>query len=96
MLAMLTLTAILAGAVLGLHFRVLVLVPALAIGSTVVLGIEMAYANTLWSILAAMALAVMGLQMGYLGGTFIRAASTGAFARKDAPGSVAAGTRLAR
>jgi hypothetical protein len=96
MLVMLTLIAILAGAVLGLYFRVLVLVPALAIGSITVLGIEMAYANTLWSIFAATALAATGLQMGYLGGTVIRAATTGAHSGKDAPESVAAGTRLAR
>ncbi len=69
---MLAITAVFAGAVLGLRFKVLVLVPALAIASATSVGIAQVYGNTFWSILAAMALTSIGLQLGYLGGTVLR------------------------
>jgi hypothetical protein len=65
---MLTLLSVLLGAVLGLRFRVLVLLPAIGciLVATPFLGSDLARGA-----LAAL-LAVVGLQMGYLGGIATR------------------------
>ena len=96
MMTMLAMTAMLIGAMLGLRFKVLILVPAIVIGSAATLGIGMAHSNSLWSILLAMALAITALQMGYLGGAAIRFVSAGERVRKDAPGIIPAAQRSAR
>jgi hypothetical protein len=96
MMTMLAMTAMLIGAMLGLRFKVLILVPAIVIGSAATLGIGMAHSNSLWSILLAMALAITALQMGYFGGTIIRFIIVGARIRKDSPGIIAVAQRPAR
>jgi hypothetical protein len=93
---MLTMTAILTGAMLGLRFKVLILVPATVIGSAATLGAGMTHSNSLWSILLAIVLVISALQMGYLGGAVIRFVSAGARVRKDSPGIIAAVQRPAR
>ena len=95
MMTMLAMTAMLIGALLGLRFKVLILVPAIIIGSAT-LGIGMAHSNSLWFTLLAMVLAITALQMGYLGGAVIRFVSAGARVRKDAPGIIPAAQRPAR
>lgn len=95
-MTMLAMTAMLIGAVLGLRFKVLVLFPAIFIGSAAALGIGMAHNNGLWSVLLSMILAISALQMGYLGGAVIRFISTGTRIRKDSSGNIEAAQRSAR
>lgn len=78
---MLTLLSVLVGAVLGLRFRVLVLLPAVGciILATPFLGPDLAHGA-----LAAL-FAVVGLQMGYLGGIVTRHAMVVARASRIRP-----------
>ena len=72
MMTMLALAAMLIGIVLGLRFKVSILAPAIFIGSAAVLGLTVANSNSLWTVLLAVALEITALQIGYVGGTFIR------------------------
>jgi hypothetical protein len=72
MMTMFAMTAALVGAMLGLRFKVLILVPAIIIGSAAAFGFGIAHSSSLWSILLAIAVTSTALQMGYLGGTVIR------------------------
>ncbi len=66
------LISILLGAALGLRFKVLVLLPAIAVtlGPTLVVGIVRG--DSPWRIAWAGILVGVGLQVGYLGGTAMR------------------------
>ena len=97
MMTMLAMTAMLIGAMLGMRFKVFILVPAIVTGSAAILGIGTAYNNSLWSILLSMVLAITALQMGYLGGAIIRFVSAVArVVRKDPPGIITAAQPHAR
>jgi hypothetical protein len=96
MMTMLATTAILIGALLGQRFRVLILVPAIVIASAAILAFGMAHNNNLWSILLVTALTITALQLGYLGGTVIRFAITGAHIGGDSPGTITVAQRSAR
>jgi hypothetical protein len=76
-MTLLVMPAMVIGAMLGLRFKVLILVPATVIGSAATLGAGMTHSNSLWSILLAMVLVISALQMGYLGGAVIRFVSGG-------------------
>ena len=95
MMTLLVMPAMLIGAMLGLRFKVLILVPAIVIGSAATLGAGMTHSNSLWSILLAMVLVISALQIGYLGGAVIRFVS-GARVHKDSPGIIAAVQRPPR
>jgi hypothetical protein len=73
---MLAAIAVLTGVVLGLRFNIIILFPAIIFGSAVTFAIGMASGNNQWTILLAMAVAITMLQMGYLGGAFIRVGIT--------------------
>jgi hypothetical protein len=96
MLTTLTMTAILAGAVLGLRFKILVLVPATVIGSAATLGASITQGNGLWFLLLALVLVISALQIGYLSGAFIRSVTAGTRDRKDPHGIIVAVQRSAR
>ena len=68
---MLLVTIMLAGALLGLRFKVFVLVPANVVGSAATFWDGTAHHDSLWCIFLMMALAIAVLQLGYLGGTII-------------------------
>jgi hypothetical protein len=72
MIAMLAMAALLVGVLLGLRLTVIILIPAIAFGSAIALGIGIAHRDSLWSILLAMGLTTTALQMGYFTGTFVR------------------------
>ncbi len=78
------------GALLGLRFRVFILVPAIAIGSAATLGLGMAHDDSLWSILLVLVIAISALQLGYLGGVVIRTVSARAQVPNDPRGIMAA------
>jgi hypothetical protein len=68
---MLAIISILIGATLGLRFKVLVLLPAIIIAGFAILVGGLAYSSSFSSIVAASAIAISGLQFGYLGGSMI-------------------------
>ena len=81
----LAITYALIGAVLGLRFRVMVLMPAIAISGLVIVGVELARGTGLSLAAVEMVVAVASIQIGYLGGAAIRlflAAARGAAARR--------------
>jgi hypothetical protein len=96
MMTMLATMAMLIGAVLGQHCKVLILVPAIVIGSTIILAFSMAHNNNLWPTLLVMALTISALQIGYLIGSVIRFVIAGARVRREAPGTIAVAPRSAR
>ena len=68
---MLAIISILIGATLGLRFEVLVLLPAIIFAGFAILVGGLAYSSSFSSIVAAWAIAIAGLQLGYLGGSMI-------------------------
>ncbi len=67
---LLVIISLLAGALLGLRFKVLILVPAIIFTFISTLGLGIGHGDGIWSILLAIVFAVTAVQMGYLGGTF--------------------------
>jgi hypothetical protein len=72
--AMMTLAmvSLLVGMVLGQRFKVLVLMPTIAIALVFAIGAGMAHADTVWWIVLMAAAAATSLQIGYLIGIGIR------------------------
>jgi hypothetical protein len=66
------LMSLLAGMVLGQRFKVLAVVPAMAVSSLVAIGFGMAHSEGLGGTVLLAALAVASLQIGYLAGVAIR------------------------
>ena len=93
---MLAMTAMCIGTLLGLRFKVFILVPAIIIGSAAALGIWIAHSISLWSALLAMVMAMTTLQMGYLSGTIIRFVIARARVRADSPGTIVVAQKPAR
>jgi hypothetical protein len=69
-MCMLLLICLLVGAVLGQRFKVIALIPALALAITATAGIT--HGGTFWQILGAAFAATTSLQIGYLAGAVIR------------------------
>lgn len=69
---MVALGSSLLGAVLGTRFRVQVLFPALVLCLVVVATVAALKGSAMTATIAAAALSVFSLQMGYLGGLFTR------------------------
>jgi hypothetical protein len=79
------------GAVLGLRFKVMVLVPMFAISLIAIAGVNAALGAGLWMAVIEMVIAVTSAQVGYLGGAAIRlflAAPRGAAAEHTSPNTV--------
>jgi hypothetical protein len=93
---MLAITAMLIGAVLGLRFTVIILFPAIIIGSAATFAIGMARSDSLLSVLLAIVMAMTMLQMGYLGGTFIRLGIAGHASKRIRPKTITVAQRPAR
>jgi hypothetical protein len=64
---------VLAGAALGLRFKVLILVPAVSLAMLFAVIVGVARGDMFWSIAIAMILVVTAIQVGYLAGMLIRA-----------------------
>jgi hypothetical protein len=80
----------LVGMVLGQRFKVLILLPAIALALIAVVGGGIARAEQVWSIALIAVGVIVALQIGYLIGTGIRALIVGARASRAYPGSVRA------
>ena len=96
MLTTLTTIAILVGALLGLRFKILALVPATLVGSAATLAASMTQGDGLWFLVLALVLVISALQIGYLSGAFIRSVTGGARDSKDSHGIAVAAQRPAR
>jgi len=68
----LALISLLAGAALGMRFKVLVLVPAIGFTLLVAAGTGLGRGDSLGTVLLMAAAAVASLQIGYFGGGIIR------------------------
>jgi len=64
---------VLAGAALGLRFKVTILVPAVTLAMLLAAAFGVAHGDQLWSIVVAMMLLGTAVQLGYLVGVLIRA-----------------------
>lgn len=60
--------SLLVGAVLGLRYKVFVLIPAMSVGLIAAVATGVADGLNGWSIFFAVVLVSLGLQLGYLGG----------------------------
>jgi hypothetical protein len=66
--------SLVAGIVLGLRYKVFVLVPAIAVAAIFAVIIGVVSADGFWSIVLAMAVLGTAVQLGYVMGVFVRAA----------------------
>lgn len=71
MLALIIL-AFLVGAVLGMRFRVLILVPVITLAVGAIVGAGVVSGSAYGDMLLTATIAAMSLQFGYLGGAFTR------------------------
>jgi len=76
MMMLIAMTVMLIGAVLGLRFKVFVLLPATVLSTAATLCAGIAHSDSPWSILFTTALALATLQMGYLAGSVVNASAT--------------------
>jgi hypothetical protein len=74
MLTLITVVAILGGAVLGLRYKVLILAPAITFALVFVAGVGLAREAGIWWIALDMVVVTTALQLGYLGGSALAAA----------------------
>ena len=77
------------GAILGLRYKVLILVPAFVLSSVAIFGTGMARSDNPSSILLTVFLAITALQMGYMAGALICSIVAKTRARKDLPSVIA-------
>jgi hydrogenase/urease accessory protein HupE len=89
MMILLLTAALLIGIMLGLRFKVLILVPTAIAASAITLGVGIAYDDSLHSILLTTVLVIATLQMGYLVGTALAVTRVS----KDTPASVVVAQR---
>jgi hypothetical protein len=66
---LLAIVSILVGALLGLRFRVFILVPAITFALALVIGVGVAREAGIWWIALEMVVVATALQLGYLGGS---------------------------
>lgn len=71
-MAVLAISSIIGGAVLGIRFNVLILVPAIILTCLILLVLGPALSNSFSSLLANIGVAISGLQVGYLIGVLLR------------------------
>jgi hypothetical protein len=86
-MAIFILCCALTGGVLGLRFKVLVLVPAIGLALVVTVFVGIARGDGDWAILGTAAAVATVLQIGYLAGTLARFAIGGSPQRAAAPGT---------
>ena len=72
----------LVGAILGLRFKVSILIPVVLIGSVAIFGVGIAKGENFLSILIAAFLMTIALQIGYLAGAFMLFALTNTHIRE--------------
>ena len=63
--------SVLAGMAIGLRFRVLMILPAIVAGVLLTATITFVQGEHIWTIISASGLSAIGVQIGYLCGTFV-------------------------
>jgi hypothetical protein len=96
MITMLAMMAVLIGALLGQRFKVFILVPAIVIASTAILGFGMAHDDSSWSALLVAGLTITALQFGYFGGAVIHFLIASAPTSGDSHGTIVVAKRSVR
>jgi hypothetical protein len=82
-MALLITVAFLLGALLGIKFRVLILIPALGATVPAVVATGIARGDAAWAILITLAAAFSSLQVGYLCGATTQCAFANSLARAN-------------
>ena len=77
----LLLVGFLIGMVLGQDFKVLVLAPLFVLALVLTIGVGVAHADTVWSIVLTAATVAIGMQLGYFFGLGLRLVLVAALAR---------------
>ena len=90
----LAMMALLFGALLGLRFRVFILVPAVVMSSATILGVGIADGDSIWHTLLAAVLSITALQVGYLSGAVLYSSIAKARARKNSAATIAVAQRV--
>lgn len=92
----LAMAALLLGAVLGLRFRVLILLPAAVVAIAITVAADSIEHSSLWTIVVDVVSALASLQMGYLAGAIAgglsRAAKRSATPWQESAGSITKST----
>jgi len=83
LLLTLTIVTVLGGAVLGLRYKVFILLPAATFVSVFVIGVGVARGAGIWRIALEMMVAMTALQLGYAGGSAFTAARQRCKLRRD-------------
>jgi hypothetical protein len=81
----LSMVSLLVGAVLGQRFKVMVLIPAIAIVLVLAAGTGVTHAHTAWSIVLMATTAATSMQIGYLIGIGIRHVLAAALSSRSSP-----------
>jgi hypothetical protein len=63
--------SVFAGMLIGIRFKILATMPAIGVAMLAAAAVTAAQGNPLWSVLAAAALSAIGVQVGYLCGSFV-------------------------
>jgi hypothetical protein len=71
-MAVLSTISFVVGVVLGLKFKVLILVPAIGFAAAIISAGGVANGESIWHLTLAVAVAAISVQVGYLGGTVLR------------------------
>ena len=93
---LLTMISTLVGAVFGLRFNILIMLPAIGCALPIIFGIGLTRGDDAWTILLAMVLAATALQLGYLFGVGTRFFMVWVRFSRRSPVPTAAAQRLAR
>lgn len=72
------------GAVLGIRFKVFVLIPAITLIGFLNCSFSIAHGNDFWSTFLNMSVTVLALQLGYIAGVFTRFGIGRVRAKRDA------------
>ena len=62
--------SVLAGMAIGLRFKVFMIMPAIIVAALSAAAITVAHGDHAWAIMSAIVLSAIGVQIGYLCGTF--------------------------
>jgi membrane protein DedA with SNARE-associated domain len=81
----LSIVSLLAGALLAHRFKVIALVPATIVVAVVAVGAGLAQTKGVWSILLMIAIASVGMQVGYFVGMMIQHGLGALLERKSSP-----------
>ena len=96
MITTFAIAAAIMGALLGLRFKVLILIPAIAVSSAAVVYAGLSYEGSTWSILLGLVVTTAAMQVGYFAGTMMGNSLASFRKDRDSSGIVEVVQRLLR